>query len=194
MMALQVMFADPDFADFSHEIGLASLGASDEDIKRLATVRMDARVHPTSTLIAFRWLTRHAACPCALLACHHARCLQCYWFSVEFGLAMQNGERKAYGAGLLSSFGELEYSCAPYRPAGGEAAFPEYRPWEPAKAAVQAYPITRYQPVYFVAASLADAKTRMREYCETIKRVRSDSGGGDDDSGGGAADRDAHAR
>lgn len=59
--------------------------------------------------------------------------LQCYWFSVEFGLCRQDGALRAYGAGLLSSFGELEYACSPDRPAGGEASFPEYRPWEPAK-------------------------------------------------------------
>lgn len=83
---------------------------------------------------------------------------------------MQGGVKKAYGAGLLSSFGELEYSCSPTRPGGGVDKFPEYRPWEPAKAAVQGYPITEYQPVYYVAESLTDAKTRMRSYCEALNK------------------------
>ncbi|RYG50036.1 hypothetical protein EON67_06035, partial [archaeon] len=98
--------------------------------------------------------------------------LQCYWFSVEFGLCMEEGKRKAYGAGLLSSFGELEYACSPTRPAGGEDKFPEYKPWDPFVASMQEYPITTYQPLYYVADSLADAKTRMKAFYESINKVR----------------------
>ena len=118
------MFADAAFAELSQEIGLASLGATDEDIERLS---------------------------------------RCYWHSVEFGLLREGGEMKAYGAGLLSSFGELEHACA----GTSDAAFVE---WDPPVAALRAYPVTEYQPVYFVAESLQDAKIRMRGFCEALPR------------------------
>lgn len=117
------MFADAAFADLSQEIGLASLGASDAEIERLA---------------------------------------RCYWFSVEFGLLGEPGAYKAYGAGLLSSFGELEYAC--------EGKAEEYRAWEPADAAQNAFPITEYQPRYFVAPTMQQARTRMRQYCRDLPR------------------------
>jgi phenylalanine-4-hydroxylase len=116
------LFADPAFADFSQEIGLASLGASDEDIVKLAT---------------------------------------CYWFTVEFGLCRQDGQVKAYGAGILSSFGELEYCLS---------SEPELRPFDPFKASEQPYPITKYQPVYFVAESFERAKAQMRQFAESLDR------------------------
>ena len=94
----------------------------------------------------------------------------CYWHSVEFGLLRERGQLKAYGAGLLSSFGELEYACAPTRQSGATKGRPELKPWDPVVAAEQDYPITEYQPVYFVAGSLQDAKARMHEYCRTLSR------------------------
>jgi phenylalanine-4-hydroxylase len=119
------MFLNPDFADFTQYIGLASLGASDSEIKRLAT---------------------------------------CYWFSVEFGLIREGDDLKAYGAGLLSSFGELQHSTGPQN-----SSF-EIRKWNPFEAADSEYPITKMQPLYFAAESLKDAKQKMKEYCDSMDR------------------------
>jgi phenylalanine-4-hydroxylase len=116
------LFADQNFADFSQEIGLAALGASDEQIVKLA---------------------------------------RCYWYSVEFGLCLQNGERKAYGAGLLSSYGELEYAM------GSE---PKILPWDPVDAGARDYPITTYQPVYYQAESFEDAKAKMKKLTDSFVR------------------------
>jgi phenylalanine-4-hydroxylase len=116
------LFADPDFADFSQILGLASIGASDESIEQLAS---------------------------------------CYWFTVEFGLCMEDGVRKAYGAGLLSSFGELEHAMSDK---------PEFVPFIPEVAAKTPYPITTYQPKYFVAESFEDAKAKMRDFSNKLER------------------------
>ena len=37
-------------------------------------------------------------------------------------------------------------------------------------ACEQTFPITDYQPIYFVAESLQDAKLRMREFCRELPR------------------------
>lgn len=120
------LFADPAFAAFSQEIGLASLGVSDADIEKLAT---------------------------------------CYWFTVEFGMCRQGGQMKAYGAGLLSSFGELKYCLG-----GDPERQPKYLEFDPATTASTKYPITDYQPVYFIANSFDDAKRRLRQFTTTLKR------------------------
>ncbi len=72
---------------------------------------------------------------------------------MEFGLCRQEGDLKAYGAGLLSSFGELEYCLSDK---------PELREFEPAKTGLQEYPITEYQPIYYVASSFDEAKEKLK--------------------------------
>ncbi|CAF1563742.1 unnamed protein product [Didymodactylos carnosus] len=43
-------------------------------------------------------------------------------------------------------------------------------PFDPARAAVQPYPITAFQPIYFLAESFKDAKEKIRQYATEIPR------------------------
>src|SRR5207244_4418115 len=60
-------------------------------------------------------LVRFGQCACAASErTHHEELMKAigrfFWFTVEFGLMKSGGEMKAYGSGLLSSYGELEHS------------------------------------------------------------------------------------
>jgi phenylalanine-4-hydroxylase len=66
-----------------------------------------------------------------------------FWFSLEFGVLREGGEPKAYGAGLLSSYGEIE-----------EFPTADLRPLDIAAMGTQTYDITHYQPILFCGDSL----------------------------------------
>ncbi len=63
-----------------------------------------------------------------------------FWFTLEFGVLREEGELHAYGAGLLSSYGEIE-----------EFRGADVRELDVAAMGVQAYDITKYQPILFAA-------------------------------------------
>lgn len=80
-----------------------------------------------------------------------------FWFTLEFGVAYEDGELRCYGAGLLSSFGEIEM----FRTA-------RIRPFDIVDMGTTEYDITRYQPVLFGGSSLdqivADLSAWLRVY------------------------------
>ncbi|MGH9276673.1 MAG: phenylalanine 4-monooxygenase, partial [Acidimicrobiales bacterium] len=90
-------------------------------------------VHRTTTDPALRFLSR------------------VFWFTMEFGVVWEDGEPKAYGAGILSSYGET----STYRGA-------DIRALDIAEMGALPYDITHYQPVLYAARSmthLVDALT-----------------------------------
>ncbi len=76
-----------------------------------------------------------------------------FWFTLEFGVVHEAGELKTYGAGLLSSYGEItEFRSA------------EMRPWDLVAMGTTDYDITRYQPVLFAAPSFPEMVDRLGEF------------------------------
>lgn len=68
-----------------------------------------------------------------------------FWFTIEFGLMRENGEIKAYGSGLLSSYGELEHSVT----SPEVQRYPMQLEW----VINQYFEIDHYQPLLFVVDS-----------------------------------------
>lgn len=68
-----------------------------------------------------------------------------FWFTLEFGVVTEDGWPRAFGAGILSSFGEIHTYADPL--------LVTHLPFDLAAMGVADYDITRYQPVLFRAES-----------------------------------------
>jgi len=71
-----------------------------------------------------------------------------YWYTVEFGLAREDGAVKIYGAGIASSFEELAYSL--------ESEIPQRRRFDMQRVLRTSYRSDALQRCYFVVDSFED--------------------------------------
>ncbi|HEY9403312.1 MAG TPA: phenylalanine 4-monooxygenase [Pyrinomonadaceae bacterium] len=81
------------------------------------------------------------------------RLARVYWFTIEFGVLREAGEVKAYGAGLVSSAGELEAMRRA-----------QLCPLDLETAARQEFDTTDYQPLLFCADSFESMYRDLRDY------------------------------
>ncbi|NNF52469.1 MAG: phenylalanine 4-monooxygenase [Gammaproteobacteria bacterium] len=89
-----------------------------------------------------------------------------YWFTVEFGLIQRRGEElRTYGAGIVSSIGEMPYAL--------DSNEPERRVFDPVDALRTPYRIDIYQTVYFIIESFDELYSlAQRDLMSLIKEAR----------------------
>ena len=73
-----------------------------------------------------------------------------FWFTIEFGVIWEHGELRCYGAGLLSSFGEID-----------EFRGAEIRPIDFHAMATLDYDISHYQPILFACDGMGELTDRV---------------------------------
>lgn len=86
-----------------------------------------------------------------------------YWFTVEFGLIEESSETKAFGAGLLSSYSELEHAFS---------REVERRPFNLREVVATPYDYSDMQPLLFVIPSYSYLKEVTREFIESFGKRR----------------------
>ncbi|WP_068256526.1 phenylalanine 4-monooxygenase [Janibacter corallicola] len=80
-----------------------------------------------------------------------------FWFSIEFGVMYEGGDLRAYGAGILSSYGEMQ-----------EYGHMEIRDLDLADMGTLNYDITQYQPVLFAARSIDHLEDVVGDFFATV--------------------------
>ncbi|MGY3436587.1 MULTISPECIES: phenylalanine 4-monooxygenase [unclassified Marinovum] len=96
----------------------------------------------------------------------YAWLIRLYWFSIEFGLVIENGGYKALGSGLASSVTELPWSV-------GKTG-PERRPFDIIDILRTPYRIDIHQPIYFVIEDLDDLfAAAERDLLADVRRAQS---------------------
>jgi phenylalanine-4-hydroxylase len=73
-----------------------------------------------------------------------------FWFTIEFGVMYEQGELRCYGAGLLSSYGEID-----------EFRGADIRPVDFHTMATLEYDITHYQPILFACDGMGELTDRV---------------------------------
>ena len=99
-----------------------------------------------------------------------------YWYTIEFGLIREAGALRAYGAGILSSAGELPYSV--------RSTEPQRRAIDLLRTMRTRYKIDSYQQTYFVIDSFeqlfemtAGDFTPLYAQMQGMPEVAADAGG-----------------
>lgn len=161
------LLANPSFAQFSQEIGLASLGATDEEVTKLATVSY-IWIFVTCIKIApflFYFFYGHSviSSPSSLAYAKRmvpSRCTVRYLSlktccSFHFVHQLRTWGCIATGAGLLSSIAELRHALS-------EEAKPKIKLFDPEVTAREECIITSFQNAYYFSESFEESKEKMR--------------------------------
>jgi phenylalanine-4-hydroxylase len=92
-----------------------------------------------------------------------------YWYTIEFGLMNVDSQVKAYGAGLLSSAGELQYCVEDPRP--------RHLPFDVERIMRTEYEIDRYQSTYYVIDSFEQLmRETAPDFTPIYAKIRASSG------------------
>ena len=158
------MFADDAFADFSQEIGIASLEATDEEINELASIYLysvefglvrDATTHQLKAFGA------------GLLSCNEI----VYACTTE----MRSRLDPTWGTGttagtninkhqeaMKAMFPQLSFEYA-------QSNYAQILPFDCNTVSKQPFAVTTYQSKYFVCESISDCRNSIRNYCKWRK-------------------------